>query len=114
MKFWKEQMGFEIQGDSTWITDKAVADLFAIPPATEFRVFSAVVPGSRTAQLPTGVRIGRSVRGIHWMRKRGDRDRSRSDVVLLSSSAGPDQRRIIEEDYISSPDEGSSRPWPGS
>ena len=57
MTFWKEQMGFEIQGDSTWVTDKAVADLFAIPPTTEFRVFSAVVPGSRTAQLPTGARI---------------------------------------------------------
>jgi catechol 2,3-dioxygenase-like lactoylglutathione lyase family enzyme len=57
MKFWKDQMGWDVQGDSKWIRDKAVADLWGVAESTEFRVFSAVVPGSKTAQLPTGARM---------------------------------------------------------
>ena len=57
MKFWKDQMGWEVQGDQKWMKDKAMADLLGLPESTEYRVFSAVVPGSKTTQLPTGARM---------------------------------------------------------
>ena len=57
MKFWKDQMGWDVQGDQKWMKDKAMADLLGLPESTEYRVFSAVVPGSKTAQVPTGIRM---------------------------------------------------------
>ena len=57
MKFWKEQMGWDVQGDTKWLKDKAMADLWGVADSTELRVFSAVVPGSKTAQMPTGARM---------------------------------------------------------
>jgi catechol 2,3-dioxygenase-like lactoylglutathione lyase family enzyme len=57
MKFWKDQMGVDVQGDQKWMKDKAMADLWGVPENTEFRTFSAVFPNTKTANLPTGVRM---------------------------------------------------------
>jgi len=57
MKFWKDQMGWEVQGEQKWMKDKAMADLLGVPESTEYRTFSAVVPGSKTTRLPTGARM---------------------------------------------------------
>jgi catechol 2,3-dioxygenase-like lactoylglutathione lyase family enzyme len=57
MKFWKGQMGVDMQGSDKWMKDKSFADLWGVPENTEFRTFSAVFPNTKTTNLPTGVRI---------------------------------------------------------
>jgi len=57
MKFWKDQMGVDVQGDQKWMKDKAMAALWGVPDNTEFRTFNAVFPNTKTANLPTGVRM---------------------------------------------------------
>ena len=57
MKFWKDQMGVDMQGSDKWMKDKSFADLWGVPDNTEFRTFNAVFPNTKTANLPTGVRI---------------------------------------------------------
>jgi catechol 2,3-dioxygenase-like lactoylglutathione lyase family enzyme len=64
MKFWKDQMGVDMQGSDKWTKDKSFADLWGVPDNTEYRTFSAVFPNTKTANLPTGVRI-------EWMEFKG-------------------------------------------
>jgi catechol 2,3-dioxygenase-like lactoylglutathione lyase family enzyme len=57
MRFWKDQMGVDMQGSDKWMKDKSFAELWGVPENTEFRTFSAVFPNTRTAARPTGVRM---------------------------------------------------------
>jgi catechol 2,3-dioxygenase-like lactoylglutathione lyase family enzyme len=57
MRFWRDQMGFDLTPSLKWVKDAAMADLMGVPADTEFRIVSGIVPGSRTAQNPTGARI---------------------------------------------------------
>ena len=46
VRFWNGMLGWELTGDKTFLKDPATLDLYGVPAGGEYRMMTAVVPGS--------------------------------------------------------------------